>query len=379
MGFAQLQGSGCSDLEAKGCLPVLYGAETWRDIALLHLAWSKPWVPRDEDYVVEEAPAHLLREEAGLFRTLVGVLALKRGADRGRLSYDYIDFPDGRVLLRQWREFGGPSRLQNVFYPPLPYNSPTTTLAHQILYTRPTAIATITKFGKRSVTTVQNPETSEAVHTYTGIDLRLLCGDICVDYNKGHIMSLNPRSKINFTIPRATSFTVNETLLAYITATPRTIHLIRLSDQTQIASHRLPQPADLLAPTHLTMHMSRFFLFVEDVSVKDVVSVYSLLDLKHLYTIPTPHRPGWMSFQMVNDCSLGAGVDIAGDAFVLDPVEKTRRRLVPPDVGRGGEDISGVDGYFVVVREYESDGNGKRVGTVGKERILWRTVSGEEE
>ncbi|KAJ3034191.1 hypothetical protein HDV00_005361, partial [Rhizophlyctis rosea] len=55
----------------EGCLPVLYGHEVWRDVAVLWCAWRRPWTPAEEvaylegEYIEELEPGKVLPRKAG--------------------------------------------------------------------------------------------------------------------------------------------------------------------------------------------------------------------------------------------------------------------------------------------------------------------------
>ncbi|KAJ3054848.1 hypothetical protein HK097_000654 [Rhizophlyctis rosea] len=357
------------------CLPLLYGNETWRDVACLWWSWRRYWVPRDLATVavpVLEPMETLGKYELGRMREVIAAQQF-RSID-GPSCYSTAVHCSGTVAVYQkqpvvtrdiltrrravWRTHSSyDARLTEGSQYHWTRNHDNTTFCRSNLTLRVSSQEGVL-FDK-----LLDVRTGEVVRRVVRPDpndrrIMLVLGNNFVveqhvDISRHQYETItsiqgdtNPRI-----LPDRAHF--NETLAATLDDDSYQLRLHRLSDLSVVAERNLAAPDSE---------------YNEDRRVNTFFDVYDLV-LNHLYSIDIPGT---------YFCSSG-GDDVfsiwrLGDKqrslMVFDPMEKTISTV--RKTGSVGGTLS--LGYLVVVKEYAIDKLRVRTGASGKTVLYYRKV-----
>ncbi|KAJ3026386.1 hypothetical protein HDV00_011975 [Rhizophlyctis rosea] len=386
-----------------GCLPGLYGSESWRDLAILYFVWGREWSGKVRDETCEVSCAEdgigaSEEEDAEGRRDLVGVVWPTYEEE----SVPSIFFLNGDVLYQV-----DESRIRsgNIF---LPQTDGKVFLGNGI---------TSLDAARRCRRTAYIPLRDETIHTahvqhlpsgarhITDIDKRLntsICGNVCVHHDdRRHItsprkifitdLSTTPTSSpaASFHSPpaltnRDTSPPVfNETMVATKKAPPcgtitnnsncpmgyRQITLTRIEDSHPVATFHVLKPLTdraygILTRTHflwfrvgrtLRSWSEKQVAEVADASNTSALDVYDIQSSELLYTLTLPSR-GDVEYCGDDSYLIFWSENRDERPILIDARKGCLRRLSAPDA----------EGFWVIIREYSIRWCG------GRDRVIWR-------
>ncbi|KAJ3036350.1 hypothetical protein HDV00_002823 [Rhizophlyctis rosea] len=257
----------------KGCLPVLYENELWRDAAVLWWAWRAPWVEDEDgemfalskvDEEVEEVkfPKTLRRRGGGIVRDLATVIPVSCNVVPRSLR------SDGQIVLLVHSRCSVPVRIDVLFAETKSTARPISNVACEIDYLRTNIIGKQLNDGNLALETWDTGTSITHPAPYTRV--HAICGSQVLVYPnaealKCKVISLDDRTSATVTLDSKQSGAINQTFLAYIA--PRfdpddtTFHLILLSllNKQQIASFFLQGNRT----TPPIIYMTRFNIFCD--------------------------------------------------------------------------------------------------------------------
>ncbi|KAJ3051776.1 hypothetical protein HK097_007217 [Rhizophlyctis rosea] len=385
----------------SGCLPVLYGNETWRDIACIYHSWSRPIAdgilagnesPFDIVCPIDP-PAHV----ANVKRDVISWF----GSDNG-----VLDIHDNGRIISASKELE-PLRFANMFIPdtskqPHDYWRQ---IKHNedVLQTRCVRTRNIIFFYDYKSWDVCDSSGRVLLKNRGTKKLPYICGNTCVlaeletsttvdeekhvtrfegVWQRVDVFDLMAVTKGGKTITVETfrepefrfrddfhaCFTplFNETVFVREKCQARekgiaiAYSIFRISDQTLIKDALCifdTNPSSILTRTHL--------LCIENGQTGSCIHVINLKDATYSHFIDMA-GPG-LRFRSLNDGSM-----LIDDKLltIFDPKLRTRRVYRQPRLWWSGDDDN--RGVFICVREYETDGLGVRTGGPGRDKVYWR-------
>ncbi|KAJ3035567.1 hypothetical protein HDV00_003666 [Rhizophlyctis rosea] len=361
----------------EGCLPVRYGEEVWRDVAILWWAWRRLGSSGRGMEVNPVGEGRLLGGSETLTRRGDGVVRELASAHSPDFShpYPFAVRPTGDSIL-QMSDINLPKVLfDNVFTPKKVISRPTQHFKSPVLvnHIRSNVIECTTPDGGVGYEDWVASQ-RKALPPLAGADTTVICRNQILrvhtrtDETPTAIIKTFSIENPSFVIERRTGphwpeAAINETVLAYIPKPfAQTLYLVRLKDNKQLASYSLPR--ELLYYTDI--RITRFIVLIwchPDLLIFD-------MKLNLLCKLPCPIRlPGRereYEFLKVEDWMIiwERGFD---EFLVFDPMEGSYQVVRHPDESEGND-----DGYQFSTIEYPIDEKGRRTGARGVVQHYWR-------
>ncbi|KAJ3033319.1 hypothetical protein HDV00_006509 [Rhizophlyctis rosea] len=378
----------------EGCLPVLYGQETYRDVAVLWWAWCRPWVVTSEDRITI-VPGEVV-EEIGVAETL--------GRTSGGFTRDMTSVirtsaldcepkgcrPDGQVVVRRYDK---PLCSIDTVFTETKATARTVTDVEHVEFLRTSILVRQPNINNKTVT-YEDWDSGSLIAQQPDVPYdSTLCGNHITMLHDHRSWDLFSVKNLSSRITTGSIFVVNETICAKLDPNPHPcrLTLTRLIDRTQIATYDLPQSESDIWVIDLT----RFNVVLVNHFTRHIWVFDMKLNL--LYKLSTRMRDEGLGDRFwgmdVDDWGMRRmecdheWADI-GFAF-FDPKTRVYHRRPRPETlaladkkeGESIEEIFGLSdnddykrGYYLTTIEYPVDEEGKRTGAGGKTRLYWRWV-----
>ncbi|KAJ3048859.1 hypothetical protein HK097_010136 [Rhizophlyctis rosea] len=351
------------------CLPVLYGHETWRDLACIYYSWSRPFIigaEAEEGSVSVISPTKPPAQDSKLQRDVVGWFSPSWA------GIQHIE-SDGRKISGQAVQM---NPTNNVWIPG------TLKTSNILTFDRPTPLYNnsgqpVQCGGLRS----ERTSTVHSVHTVYDKHMQVLVRNLDQMHFKicGDTFAL-------VTGPAAGTgrFNVYFIDLAAVRQAGQAVDALTIVSgdphlTTDIGDLRNAFNESIFVEYQKGDKPKTHFFYGSFNGTPVKIHIYDFKNAEHLHTITLFASTGlrvWLDSRQGTGLDDGSLIVIqksekGAPTNIIDPKARAMRMYAPTGLGWGEQ-----EGLFVVVRDYDMDQDGVRTGALGRDRVYWRKGGG---